>query len=619
MSAYNRLNGTHCSEHEWLLTAVLRDEWSWDGLVVSDWYGTHSTADATNAGLDVEMPGPPAHRGEKLLAALAAGEVDEQTIDAHVRRVLVAAERTGALDAAGGDDERADDGPERRAVLRQAAAASVVLLKNESVRVAPVLPLDVASLTSIAVIGPNADVAMTQGGGSCHVWPHHEVSPLAGLIARVPASVDVQYEPGATVARTSAPRVPIRQLRAADGSPGYTIEYFQPGGGEPALEATSARDYFRWAGRFAPEVDPEAWWARVTTTFVPDDDGDHLLELRGAGRMRLFAGGDLVADGWDENGRQRAGATVALAAGTPVELVMEYEPPAGGSGAAIELRCRPPARDDLQSRAVAAARRADVAVVVVGTGPDWETEGRDRDTMDLPGDQDDLVSAILAANPRTVVVVNSGAPVTMPWADDAPAIVQCWFAGQELGHGLADVLVGDVNPSGRLPTTIPLRIEDTPAYTNYPGELGHVLYGEGVFVGYRWYDARDLPVRFAFGHGLSYTTFGYGPLTAVDTGDAVTATVQVTNTGTRAGAEVVQLYVRDVEAAVARPPKELRAFATVHLEPGEGRDLTFSLDDRAFAYWDAGARQWRVEPGVFELLVGASSADIRAHTSLTKK
>ncbi len=616
MSAYNRLNGTHCSEHEWLLTTLLREEWGWDGLVVSDWFGTHSTAAATNAGLDVEMPGPPAHRGDKLLAAVEEGEVAEETIDTHVRRVLVAAERTGALDGEGLGEERGDDPSERRAVMRAAAAVSTVLLKNDPVAGSPLLPLEPSSLSAVAVIGPNADVAMTQGGGSCHVWPHYTVSPLEGILLQAGEEVDVRFAPGSVVARTSAPRVDLRQLRAADGSPGYTISYFAPGGDEPVLTTSSPRSYFRWVGSFAPEVDPASWWARITTAFTPDDDGPHLLELRGAGRMRLFAAGELVADGWETAGRQRVGANLDLVTGSPIDLVIEYEPSA--DGAALELRRRSPDRTGLIEEAAAAARAADVAVVVVGTGPDWETEGRDREGMELPGDQGDLVRAVSAANPRTVVVVNSGAPVAMDWEPDVAAIVQCWFAGQELGNGLADVLFGSVNPSGRLPTTIPRRLEDTPAYVNYPGEFGHVAYGEGIFVGYRWYDARDLPVRFPFGHGLSYTTFDYGPLSAVSSGDTVTATLTVANRGPRAGAEVVQLYVSDVEASVARPPKELRAFIRIHLEPGESNDVVFTLDDRAFSFWDPSLSAWRAEPGAFELIAGASSADLRSRATVTR-
>jgi beta-glucosidase len=255
-------------------------------------------------------------------------------------------------------------------------------------------------------------------------------------------------------------------------------------------------------------------------------------------------------------------------------------------------------------------------VLVVGTDGDWETEGNDRESMALPAPQDDLVRAVAAANPRTIVAVNAGSPVAMPWIDDVEAVIQCWFAGEEWGNALADVLSGDVSPSGKLPTTFPMRIEDTPAFTNYPGERGKVRYGEGVFVGYRWYDTRHIEPRFCFGHGLSYTMFD---LDKPEWDDATqTVRVRVTNTGDRRGAEVVQCYVRDIEAAVARPTQELKAFAKVWLEPGEHTDVALTLDDRAFAFWDPELHDWRVEPGEFELRVGTSSRDIRHRIAVTR-
>jgi beta-glucosidase len=329
----------------------------------------------------------------------------------------------------------------------------------------------------------------------------------------------------------------------------------------------------------------------------------------------------LVVDGWDDGraGRgRRVEGGIHLVEGEEHALRAEFVPAVDGAGirvgvSGLDLRCQAPIAEDAFERAVQAAANADAAIVVVGTNADWETEGRDRKTTDLPGRQVELIRAVVGANARTAVVVNAGAPVTMDWADDVPAVLQSWFLGQETGNALADVLVGDHDASGRLPTTIPRRIEDTPAFTNYPGEFGRVEYGEGVFVGYRWYDARDIEPRFAFGHGLSYTSFDYSAVTASTTD----ARVRITNTGTRAGTEVVQLYVRDVESSVARPPKELKGFAKVTLSPGDSTDVAFALDDSAFAFWDASVGGWKVEPGEFELLVGSSSADIRQRATIT--
>jgi beta-glucosidase len=339
--------------------------------------------------------------------------------------------------------------------------------------------------------------------------------------------------------------------------------------------------------------------------------------------------------------------TVVLTAGTPVDIEIEYTSLFSALLRGVKVGLRPITDDDPIAAAVDAAARADAAIVVVGTNAQWESEGHDRTTMDLPGEQDELVRRVAAANPNTVVVVNTASPVTMDWADACGAIVQGWFGGQEMGDALADVLFGDAEPSGRLPTTIPLREQHNPAYGNFPTENGEVRYGESILVGYRWYDARTLPTRFPFGHGLSYTTFTIdAPVIARDAitaGDAATLEVTVTNTGARRGAEVVQCYVAPRTSALLRPPKELKAFAKVWLEPGQSRTVSLELGARAFAYWDPGNAQWnelagmqqecnpfappptakrteagwRIDPGVYDILVGRSSADLPHSVPLT--
>jgi beta-glucosidase len=340
------------------------------------------------------------------------------------------------------------------------------------------------------------------------------------------------------------------------------------------------------------------------------------------GRARLLIDGNVVVDNWKPTARSdafmgfgsaEAIGTITLESGEPHTLEVEFVP-GGPSLGGLSIGCAPPAPDDLLDRAVALAARADVAVCVVGTDLDWESEGGDREYMALPPPQDDLVRAIGAANPRTVVILNNASPVAMPWIDEVAAVMQCWFPGEEWGNALADVLSGDVSPSGKLPTTLPVRIEDTPAFTNYPGERGQVRYGEGVFVGYRWYDARRIEPQFCFGHGLSYTTFAIGAPTFAD--DRVR--VSVTNTGSVRGAEVVQCYVHDVESTVARPDQELRAFAKVWLDPGESQEVELTLGDRAFAFWDVDRHDWTVETGEFELRLGSSSRSIQQRLTVTR-
>ncbi|HVN50597.1 MAG TPA: glycoside hydrolase family 3 C-terminal domain-containing protein, partial [Acidimicrobiales bacterium] len=332
-----------------------------------------------------------------------------------------------------------------------------------------------------------------------------------------------------------------------------------------------------------------------------------------------------------------------LVAGRPVEVVVELANPAGSLLSGVRVGARPAPPPDLLDRAVTAAAGADAVIVVVGTSNEWESEGHDRETMDLPGDQDELVARVLDVHPDAVVLVNTGAPVSMPWADRARAIAQVWFGGQEAGNAVVDVLTGATDPGGRLPTTIPVRLEHNPSHGNFRPEHGEVRYGEGVFVGYRWYEARHLPTRFPFGHGLSYSTFSIGTprlsSTTLEPGSTLTVEVDVTNTGARAGREVVQCYVAPPasgQARVSRPPKELKAFAKVALEPGATTTVRLALDDRSFAYWnvhdpvsaelasrlqtwltassppsDTGESSgWVVEEGTYELHVGRSSADI---------
>jgi beta-glucosidase len=495
MTSYNRVNGRHVPDDPRLLGEILRDEWGFEGLVMTDWFGLSKTVDAAQAGLDLEMPGPDRSFGPRLAEAVSAGKVEESVLDAKVERILTVLDRVGALDDALPEDERPVDRPEDRAFTRRAAAEGMVLLTNRGV-----LPLQPGTVHRIAVVGPNADRPAIMGGGSAAVVPHYLLSPLAAL------------------------------------------------------------------------------------------------------RQCL---------------------------GDRAEIVHE----AAEDEAGIE-------------RAVNVARDADAVIVIVGTDSSVETEGCDRESMDLPGKQDDLVWRIVRMTPHAVVVVNSGSPVSMPWADRAGALLQAWFAGQEYANALVDVLLGEAEPGGRLPTTLPLRLEHTPAFGNFPGEGSQVRYGEGLLIGYRWYEARRLPVRFPFGHGLSYTTFQIGAprlsAASLAAGERLRIEMTVTNTGERQGSEVVQLYVappdggRVLPGRRLRPVKELRAFSKVRLGPGEVTTVTLELGERSFAHYDVADEDWRelkarwpllamhskeatlhrersgwyVDAGSYQLQIGRSSADI---------
>ena len=615
MAAYNRVDGLHCSEHAALLTDVLRGEWGFDGVVMSDWFGTRGVA-ALRAGLDLEMPGPPNALGHHLPAAIEAGDVTAHAVEQAAQRVLDLIGRT----TPSRQPVRVVDGHADAAeIARAAASEAIVLLANDGV-----LPLD-ANASRLAVIGWRADQPEVQGGGSAQVTPPYVITLLQGIVDRAgPDAVD--FQAGRVTARAAA--LGGRLLTPTDGaSAPVRIDYFAAGDlAGPALHRETVPETTAvWLGEPAPGVAPGNFSARMSATFTPDVSGCWTLSVSGVGTARLFVDGELVADTVDAaTGAGLLGLfttpteyEVELTAGSAHDVVAEFDAaPADGpvALAGLTVEARPPDQPDAFDRAVSAAAEADVAVVVVGRD-DRESEGVDTPSMDLPANQVELVRRVAEVNARTVVVVNTASPVTMDWTDEVAAIVQLSYLGQEAGAALAAVLFGDVDATGRLTTTHPRRIEDSPAYANFPGRDGTVEYAEGIFVGYRHYDAHDVEPRWCFGHGLSYTTFGYSSLSVAgdeldDGSPAAVVSVDVTNTGARSGTEVVQAYVRSIDAVVPMAECQLAAFEKVRLEPGETTTVTLTLDGRAFAYWDTECHGWRAASDSYEILVGSSSRAI---------
>ncbi len=627
MGSYNRLNGVYACGNRRLLTEILRDEWGFRGFVVTDWFAQkEDTATAANAGLDLEMPGPTRDMGEKLLDEVRSGAVPEETVDDIVRRLLRITILSGRLDDPEDKPEQSDDRAEHRALARRVAAEGMVLLKNDR----GILPLERSALRTLAVIGPNAEVGAFEGGGSSRVNPHYLVHPLEAIRERCGDQVTVVHERGCLI-HMFTPEIDHARFAAGadeDGR-GVTVEYFDSAdcSGGPVYGRRVRQIGIRFMGPVPGVADAENFSCRWSATFTPDTSGSHTFGLTAVGMGRLLVDGTEVLDNWTDPkpgtwlygmGSEEVTANVEMEAGKEYQLAVEYSRGGGPQNAGLRFGMVPPHPEGLMERAVAAAKGADVAVLVVGTTDEWETEGNDRIDMALPGRQRELIEKVAAANPNSVVVMNAGSPIEMDWLDHVPAVLQAWFPGQEFGNALADVLFGDTNPCGKLPTTFPKRLQDSPAFPNYPGENGRVVYEEGVFVGYRGYDARDIEPLFPFGHGLSYTTFEYGePSVTVEGSHSVTLQVDVTNTGPRAGGEVVQCYVRDVESSVDRPPKELRGFTKVSLEPGETATARIVLDGHAFSYYDPGRGGWVLEPGEFELLIGSSSRDIRAIATVT--
>jgi beta-glucosidase len=615
MCSYNRLGGTYTSEHGRLLTTILRDEWAYDGVLMSDWFATHSTTAALDAGLDLEMPGPALHRGALLLDAVAQGQASRAQVRTAAGRVLTLLARVGACEADATVHERGDELHGHRELIRRAGADACVLLKNEEA----LLPLSAETLGTVALIGPNARQARVMGGGSAQVNAHRQVAPYDGLLAQGIAPERIMYrlgaENGRMVAVLDAPMTLCFHNSADLSGPVVARKTYD------SAEAV-------WFGDIVSDVDADCFSASAELSFTAGEGALHALSLVSAGRSRLYIDDELVIDQWDGwaagdpyfgFGNEEDPQSRWFEGGRRYRLRLEYSCVVDQALVikAVRLGLAVPAGEAEMASAVEAARHADLAIVCVGMNSEWDTEGRDRPDLRLPGRQDELVARVAAVNPRTVVVLQTGGPVAMPWLDQVSAVLQAWYPGQECGHAIADVLLGVAEPGGRLPQSFPRALADSAAHwggadpARYPGEAGRVVYGEGIFSGYRHHQHAGLAPLFAFGHGLSYTRFAYDELRLAGTllapGERLQLSFELANVGARSGAEVVQLYVRDLASSLARPPMELKAFRKVRLAPGERCQVQMELGMRDLAAYDADRASWWAEAGEFEVVIAAAS------------
>jgi beta-glucosidase len=618
MAAYNKVNGIPMTENGRLLRGVLKDEWGFDGVVTSDWHAARSTAATALAALDLAMPGPDGPWGSMLAQAVIDGAVTPEVLDDKVIRLLRLARRVGALDGHPGD------GPARpvlieAGLLRRATASALTLLRNEG----GVLPF--GALNRLAVIGPNAVRPAIHGGGSAVVVPVTVSTPAAALSAALAGQAEVTVAEGCQT-WVVVPEPDLTALRdPGTGEPGLHLEFRAADGHLLAAEHRASPSLAWW-----DQVPPGVGWGKpgrivLTTSFRPDASGAHLLGVAGVGHLTLTVDGVVVADGATVvpsdpvEAMTRPGeirATAALEAGRPAQIRLEFTPAADGEGPLfVRLGIVPVTDDDhLLAEAEQAARHADAAVVVVGSAPMTESEGFDRATLALPGRQDELVRRVAAVNDRTVVVVNAGMPVLMPWAEQVAAVVYAWLPGQAMGEALADVLLGRAEPGGRLPVTLPAAEADAPVLHAVPRD-GRLDYDEGLFIGYRGYDARGSVPQFPFGHGLGYTTWSFDSVRAEPAnpaaGDDLRLTVTLRNTGSRPGREVVQAYLAGPPGDAQAPLRVLAAFGSVTAAPGEPAEVTLQVPSRAFARWDEAAAGWVWPPGEFTVHIGRSSRDLR--------
>jgi beta-glucosidase len=638
MAAYNSVNGSTMTESP-LLRQILHQEWGFDGVTMSDWYAGRSTSAAASSGLDLIMPGPHGPWGAELVAAVRDGRVSEEVIDDKVLRILRLAGRVGALDGVPAATPTAAPWSEDdvRLELRGAAAAGFVLVRNSPVSTgggAPVLPLHPEVLGRVAVLGPNAAHGRTLGGGSALVFPPYVVSPLDGLRTALEPSVRVDFARGVR-AHTRLPAADVALLRLPGGTDaGVEVRFLDADGSVLGTEQRRATT-FNWLGAVGDVPTERVAAVEVRARLRAPEAGTYAVGASGLGRFRLQLDD---AEAFDTELTLPAGADpveglmappqhghpVDLEEGQEVDLVLSHRPAASDSSfdaqvIAFQLNVDPPYQgDDIElRRAVALAAAAEVAVVVVGTTQEVESEGFDRHALALPGRQDELVRRVAAANPRTVVVVNAGAPVLLPWRQDVPAILLAWFPGQEFGHALADVLLGLAEPGGRLPTTWPAT-EDATLPSARPVD-GVVAYEETLHIGYRRFLRDGVEPAYWFGHGLGYTSWEYGSVTVagVEPDGDLGVNVVLRNSGGRPGREVVQVYLARPDSSVERPVRWLGGHAAVAAGPGEEVDVEIAVPRRRFAHWDVAAGGWTLEQGRFEIHVGSSVADLPLSTSVS--
>ena len=622
MDSYNLTNGTHLSQSASLNTDIAKNEWGFRGLIMSDWSSTYDGVAEANGGIDLEMPAGVFMNRQTLLPAIQQGKVSVATIDDKVRRILRTAIRFGWLDRDQTDLSIPRYNQQGRAVALAAARESQVLLKNEG----RLLPLNKAKIRSIAVIGPNAYPAVPVGGGSARVEPFVATSILEGISNYLGAAVPVYYSRGLPSLSDLADATSF-STAPVDGQNGLRAEYFNSKDLQAPPTVTRTEQHINIRAGSRPEFPPSTSSSRWTGYYVVKQPGNYDIFLASTGEdggyYRLYLDDKLLFDSWSTSPAAVGQARVALDTAAH-KVVLEQHGRSGWLGTRFQLAInRSGTLVDAEAKKLAAS--ADLVVLAAGFDPGSETEGADR-TFGLPPGQDELIQEIAAANKNTIVVITSGGNVSMnAWLDRVPTLIEMWYPGQEGGRALAEVLFGEVNPSGRLPVTFERRWEDNPAHDSYYPAAGtnRVVYKEGVFVGYRGYEKNGTKPLFPFGFGLSYTTFKYSNLSikSIANGGAANPRYEVSfdikNTGNNEGADVAQVYVGDTHAKVPRPAKELKGFTKVSLRAGETKRVTVPLDGRALSYYDVNGKQWRADAGDFEVLVGRSSEQIELRGKLT--
>ena len=616
MGAYNKFRGQHCCHHEHLVNGILKGEWGFDGCFISDWAGTYDTAEAAKFGLDLEM-GTNGSYDDYFLArpfreAIERGELDEALLNDKARRNLRVMFRVGFFDPNRKPGEL--NTPRHHQAALEIARESIILLKNTP----GVLPFNPTTLRKLVVIGDNTTARHALGGNSSGVKALYEVTPLEGLQKLLGGAVEIQHFRGYPAQADTAEAIPGELLGIADegaGTHGWKGRYH--GNGEVVERADGALDFDWGNGAPLPGWESGPYFVRWETTLTPPQSGVYDFVLTGVNHASFLLDGRPLILRWESGGEDVVSKNVPLEAGRTYQLAVDLKP--GGPEVRVKLGWIPPwAQKEPESpeALLSAVKAADAVLFFGGQNHQYDVEDSDRRDMALHDGQNELLAQILGLNPKTAVILVGGSPVEMPWADAAPAIVQMGYAGMEGGRAIAEILLGEVNPSGKLPMTFPKTLHDSPAHAlgDYAADV--CRYEEGIFVGYRWFDARGIEPLFCFGHGLSYTTFSLANLRLQMERGGVRVVLDITNIGDRAGAEVVQIYVGQPECSEPRPVRELKGFAKAALAPGETRRVELFLPPEAFQFWSPRANGWTLEPGEFVIEAGVSSRDLRCRETI---
>ncbi len=617
MDSYNLVSGVHSTQNHHINVDILKHDWKFDGIVMSDWDATYDGIAAANGGLDLEMPAGRFMNRATLIPAIKDGKVSQATIDDKVRRILRKAIEYGFLDRPQTDTSVPLYSQEGREAALQEAREGMVLLKNDH----NILPMDKAKLKTIAVIGSNAYPSVPGGGGSSQTKPFNSVSFLEGISNYLGSSVKVLYD--VDIPPLDDVFDHSEFVVSPGGERGLKGEYFdnEELKGTPAMVVISQHINFNWGDdSFATGHPTDHFSIRWTGYFIPTKTDDYKFLSSADDGVRLFIDDQQVINDWQPHSETLDTYSARFEAGHAYKIRFEYFESVGGARAGFGVVG---AGEAVGRETKALAAKSDAVIICVGFDPNTESEGSDR-TFALPGGQDELIRQIASVNKNVIVVVTAGGNVDMSkWIDTVPALLHAWYPGQEGGTALAQILFGEFSPSGKLPASFERRWEDNPTFKSYypaPGEMA-VKYSEGVFLGYRGYDKSGVKPLFPFGFGLSYTTFAYKNLSVTRPQGTlrrpVIVSFDVTNAGKRRGAEVAELYIGDSHAKVARPVKELKGFARVDLKPGETRRISLTLDARAFSYYDVDKKDWVADPGKFEILVGSSSDKIQLRGAFT--